>query len=93
MADLALDAAEDIECCEDRLETLLPETLLYARMYAGRSCSAKMLTAHTSIGERDAESAWVHIQPGAGGKDSMDWAGMLCGMYEKWSMARGFRCA
>ncbi len=36
------------------------------------------------IGEADHYSAFIEINPGAGGTESCDWADMLCQMYMKW---------
>ncbi len=40
-------------------------------------------------GEHDGEDAILSINPGAGGTDAQDWAGMLLGMYLRWASGRG----
>lgn len=42
-------------------------------------------------GPHDASNAIIEIHPGAGGTDSMDWAGMLLRMYTRWCERRGFQ--
>ena len=44
-------------------------------------------------GEHDAEDAIVSINPGAGGTDAQDWAGMLLEMYLRWARERGLAVA
>ena len=41
-------------------------------------------------GENDARNALVHINAGAGGTESQDWAQMLMRMYLRWAERRGF---
>ncbi|RME93315.1 MAG: peptide chain release factor 2 [Candidatus Hydrogenedentota bacterium] len=43
------------------------------------------------IGEDDFRNAFVHIQPGAGGTESQDWAEMLYRMYLRWAEKNGFQ--
>jgi len=40
-------------------------------------------------GENDSKNAIVTIHPGAGGKESQDWASMLYRMYLRWAAAQG----
>ena len=40
-------------------------------------------------GEMDASNAIIHLQPGAGGTESQDWAEMLMRMYMRWVELRG----
>jgi len=42
-------------------------------------------------GEDDPKDALLTIHPGAGGTESMDWAGMLLRMYLRWIERKGFR--
>ncbi|TKJ37581.1 peptide chain release factor 2 [candidate division LCP-89 bacterium B3_LCP] len=42
-------------------------------------------------GEDDHRNALLVIHPGAGGTESMDWAGMLLRMYNRWIESRGFQ--
>jgi peptide chain release factor 2 len=41
-------------------------------------------------GEHDDGDAILEIHPGAGGTESLDWAGMLLRMYTRWAESRGF---
>ena len=41
-------------------------------------------------GPYDAYSAFLNIQAGQGGQDSMDWTQMLSRMYMRWAARRGF---
>ncbi len=41
-------------------------------------------------GEHDTEDAILTINPGAGGTDAQDWAGMLLSMYIRWARSHGF---
>lgn len=40
--------------------------------------------------KHDRSNAIVEITPGAGGTESMDWAGMLLRMYTRWAQEKGF---
>jgi peptide chain release factor 2 len=42
-------------------------------------------------GEHDSASAYVQIKPGAGGTESMDWAGMLYRMVNRYAERKGWR--
>jgi len=42
-------------------------------------------------GEDDPKDALLTIHPGAGGTESMDWAGMLLRMYLRWIERKGFK--
>lgn len=42
-------------------------------------------------GEDDARNALLIIHPGAGGTESMDWAGMLLRMYRRWIEDHGYK--
>ena len=42
-------------------------------------------------GEQDSLNAMVEINPGAGGTESNDWAGMLYRMYLMWGESKGFK--
>jgi peptide chain release factor 2 len=42
-------------------------------------------------GEHDARNAILHINAGAGGTESQDWAQMLMRMYLRWAERRGFQ--
>ena len=42
-------------------------------------------------GEYDKNNAILELHPGAGGTESMDWAGMLYRMYSRWAEKKGFK--
>jgi peptide chain release factor 2 len=44
-------------------------------------------------GEYDKASAYVQIKPGAGGTESMDWAGMLYRMINRYTERKGWKCS
>jgi peptide chain release factor 2 len=44
-------------------------------------------------GEHDKASAYVQIKPGAGGTESMDWAGMLYRMVNRYTERKGWKCS
>ncbi|XP_076946427.1 peptide chain release factor PrfB2, chloroplastic-like [Bidens hawaiensis] len=41
-------------------------------------------------GEHDSCSCYIEVQAGAGGTESMDWAGMVMQMYEMWAERHGY---
>ncbi|GJX17086.1 peptide chain release factor PrfB2, chloroplastic [Tanacetum coccineum] len=41
-------------------------------------------------GEHDSCSCYIEVQAGAGGTESMDWAGMVMQMYKSWAQRRGY---
>ncbi|KAI3752589.1 hypothetical protein L2E82_24623 [Cichorium intybus] len=41
-------------------------------------------------GEHDSCSCYIEVQAGAGGTESMDWAGMVMQMYKLWAERRGY---
>ncbi len=43
-------------------------------------------------GEQDAADAYLTIHAGAGGTEACDWAGMLARMYNRYALARGYKC-
>ncbi len=43
--------------------------------------------------EADPKNAILTINAGAGGTESMDWAGMLLRMYQRWAQANGFKAS
>ncbi len=51
----------------------------------------RKLKIEVMLSERyDSHNAIVEITPGAGGTESMDWAGMLLRMYLRWASEKGF---
>ncbi|KAI7749127.1 hypothetical protein M8C21_029142 [Ambrosia artemisiifolia] len=41
-------------------------------------------------GEHDSCSCYIEVQAGAGGTESMDWAGMVMQMYKMWAQRQGY---
>ena len=81
-----LEMAED-EGAEDDLAAIDDEFAALERTIAGLEFT-RMLS-----GEHDSACAYVQIKPGAGGTESMDWAGMLYRMINRYAERKGWRCS
>ncbi|MEE2835970.1 MAG: peptide chain release factor 2 [Myxococcota bacterium] len=81
-----LEMAEE-ESADEDLAAIDDEFAMLDRTISGLEFK-RMLS-----GEHDGASAYVQIKPGAGGTESMDWAGMLYRMVTRYTERKGWRCS
>ncbi|KAL4556214.1 hypothetical protein LXL04_038858 [Taraxacum kok-saghyz] len=77
----------DLESVETSFPILAESLKALLRMR--QSVKEKELEALLA-GEHDSCSCYIEVQAGAGGTESMDWAGMVMQMYKLWAEHRGY---
>jgi len=82
------DVAAAIELSAGGDSSLLKE--LDAQLDALERTIAQLERDNLLSGEKDINSAFVTIHPGAGGTESQDWAQMLMRMYLRWAERSGY---
>ena len=82
------DIAAAIELSAGGDSSLLKE--LDAQLDALERTIAQLERDNLLSGEKDINSAFVTIHPGAGGTESQDWAQMLMRMYLRWAERSGY---
>ncbi len=75
-------AINDAEMVEDLRKELIRIDLVLGELEVRRMLS----------GDMDGNNCYLSINAGAGGTEACDWALMLCRMYQRWAVKKGWKC-
>ncbi|KAI3770470.1 hypothetical protein L6452_01604 [Arctium lappa] len=84
-----LEHIDMIKLAREEDDTDLEAESVKALLRMRQSLKEKELEALLA-GEHDSCSCYIEVQAGAGGTESMDWAGMVMQMYKMWAQRRGY---
>ena len=82
-----IETAEELKKSFDEELMMLLEEEYTETMKQFESFEINVLLSHPY----DKNNAILELHPGAGGTESMDWAGMLYRMYSRWAEKKGFK--
>jgi len=82
-----IETAEELKKSFDEELMMLLEEEYAETMKQFESFEINVLLSHPY----DKNNAILELHPGAGGTESMDWAGMLYRMYSRWAEKKGFK--